>query len=104
MELTKNQIEQMERKGFKYWTSGDKERLYINPWQIDGVQTNWKKTGKKTVSIDGEELSYTKSALFGPYGAKSYVDVKTGEVVTDVSDYQIASFIKRKIQSMIPPR
>lgn len=63
---------------------------------------NWKKNGKKTVSINSEELSYTKSAIFGSYGASNYVDVKTSKVVTTTDDCRISDFIKTQIKSMIP--
>lgn len=101
-QLSNVQIEAMIKKGFTRWTKGDKDRLYIKGWNIDGVITNWKKNGKKTVSINGEELSYTKSAIFGSYGASNYVDVKTGEVVTSTDDRYIGDFIRTQISSMIP--
>lgn len=81
MTLTEKQIAKLESKGFKRWTKGDYDRLYINAYNIHGIDTNWKKNGKKTLSINGEELSYTKSAELSYM--KIYIDVKTGEVVAD---------------------
>ena len=81
MTLTEKQIAKLESKGFKRWTKGDYDRLYINAYNIHGIDTNWKKNGKKTLTINGEELSYTKSAELSY--AKIYIDVKTGEVVAD---------------------
>ena len=99
-QLSDSQIEAMMKKGFTRWTKGDKDRLYIKGWKIDGVTTNWKKNGKKTVSINGEELTYTKSAIFDV--SSNYVDVKTGEVVTSTNDRDIGDFIRTQISSMIP--
>lgn len=81
MTLTEKQIAKLESKGFKRWTKGDYDRLYINAYNIHGIDTKWEKNGKKTLSINGEELTYTKSAKLSY--AKIYIDVKTGEVVTD---------------------
>ena len=81
MTLTEKQIAKLESKGFKRWTKGDYDRLYINAYNIHGIDTNWKKNGKKTLSINGEELSYSKSAELSYM--KIYIDVKTGEVVAD---------------------
>lgn len=98
--LSSNDIESLEKKGFKRWQKDDKDRLYINGWQLDGVQTNWKKNGKKTYSIDGEELSYTKSAILGQYGAKNYIDVKTGEIFTSTDDARLKDFIMKSMRRM----
>lgn len=100
MKLTENQIELMLKKGFTRWTKGDKDRLYIKGWNIEGVTTNWGNNGKKTFSLNGEELSYTKSYKFGL--SNNYVDVKTGEVVTSADDRQFAEFIVTQITKMIP--
>ena len=78
-EMIKNLI---EKKGFKRWTKGDKDRLYIQAYELPFVKTNWKKNGKKTLSLFGEELSYTKSSQLNH--AQFYIDVKTGEAVTSI--------------------
>lgn len=78
-EMIKNLI---EKKGFKRWTKGDNDRLYIQAWQLPFVKTNWKKNGKKILSLFGEELSYTKSSQLNH--AQFYIDVKTGEAVTSI--------------------
>jgi len=59
--MTNEKIKALENKGFKRWTKGDKDRLYIKAWNLPNVKTIWKKNGKKCVEINGEELSYTKS-------------------------------------------
>ena len=78
-EMIKNLI---EKKGFKRWIKGDKDRLYIKAYELPFVKTNWKKNGKKTLSLFGEELSYTKSSQLDH--AQFYIDVKTGEAVTSI--------------------
>lgn len=100
--LTEKQIELLEKQGAKRWIKGDYDRLYVNGWNLPGVTTNWKKGGKKTVTINGEELSYTKSAIFGSFGAKNYIDVKTGEVFTSSDDRYYSEFILEALRSMIP--
>lgn len=94
-------IEKLEKKGFRRWTKGNYDRLYIQGWQLEGITTNWKKNGKKTVSVDGVELSYTKSAIFGNYGSKNYIDVKTGEIFVSTEDSVYHDIIVNKIKKMI---
>ena len=98
--LSEEKIQALEKKGFKRWTNDDKDRLYIDGYKLEGVTTNWKKNGKKTISVDGEELSYTKSAIFGSYGSKNYVDVKTGEISVSTDDRFYHDVIVKKIKNM----
>ena len=99
--LNESKISELEKKGFVRWTKGDKDRLYIKGYQLDGVTTNWKKNGKKTVSVDGEELSYTKSAIFGSYGSSNYIDVKTGNISVSTDDGHYHDVIVNKIKKMM---
>lgn len=101
MKLTEEKIKELEKQGAKRWIKGDYDRLYVNGWDLPGVTTNWKKGGKKTVTINGEELSYTKSAIFGSFGARNYIDVKTGEVFTSSTDRFYSEFILNALKAML---
>lgn len=95
--LSEKQIEALEKKGFRRWTKGDYDRLYINAWNLPGIVTNWKKKGKKTITVEGEELSYGKS-LDVTY-AKIWIDLKTLEVNVDARIYE--EFLKRAALSLL---
>ena len=95
--LSEKQIEALEKKGFRRWTKGDHDRLYIDAWNLPGIVTNWKKKGKKTITVEGEELSYGKS-LDVTY-AKIWIDLKTLEVNVDVRIYE--EFLKRAALSLL---
>lgn len=81
--FNEKQIEALENKGFKRWTKGDKDRLYIKAWNLPNVKTIWKKNGKKCVEINGEELSYTKSSEVNY--TSIYIDLADDSIHVDSS-------------------
>lgn len=96
--MTNNEIKAKEAQGFKRWTKGDYDRLYINVWQVPGVETRWQKNGKKLIAINGTELSYTKTAAVSY--AKIYIDVKSGDVVVDTKDGAIKAQLEELVKAM----
>ena len=90
-----------KKKDFKRWTKGDNDRLYIQAWQLPFVETNWKKKDKKTLSLFGEELSYTKSSQLNH--AQFYIDIKTGEIVTSIGwskvEKEFKTFCKKLLKN-----
>lgn len=81
--MTNEKIKALENKGFKRWTKGDKDRLYIKAWNLPNVKTIWKKNGKKCVEINGEELSYTKSSEVNY--TSIYIDLADDSIHVDSS-------------------
>ena len=81
--MTNEKIKALENKGFKRWTKGDKDRLYIKAWNLPNVKTIWKKNGKKCVEINGEELSYTKSSEVNY--SSIYIDLADDSIHVDSS-------------------
>lgn len=81
--MTNEKIRALENKGFKRWTKGDKDRLYIKAWNLPNVKTIWKKNGKKCVEINGEELSYTKSSEVNY--TSIYIDLADDSIHVDSS-------------------
>lgn len=81
--LSEKQIEALEKWGFRRWTKGDKDRLYIRTKQLPNVRTIWKENGKICLEINGEELSYTKSSEVNY--ASIYIDLADGSIHVDSS-------------------
>lgn len=79
--LTEEQIRKAEDLGAKRWMKKDMDRLYIN---VKALGYEW--TYHKIGSLD---YSYFRGEMISNYSMyrildyKSYIDVKTGEVVCD---------------------
>lgn len=99
--MTDAQIAKLEKAGFKRWTKGDYDRLYIKAWKVDGIVTNWNKRGTKTITINGEELSYTKSAAVSY--TTIYIDVKSGGLVVECKYDYYGDKIRELVEKMIEP-
>lgn len=79
--LTESEIKTLESVGFKRWTKGRLDRLYINPAQL-GLETDRYKTGNIShVTWKGEKVSNSLGAKLAQ--AKTYIDVVDGEVSSD---------------------
>lgn len=99
--LTLPQIAKLEKMGFSRWTKDENDRLYIKAWNVNGIKTNWNKRGKKTITMNGEELSYTKSAAVSY--ASIYIDVKSGELVVECEDAFYGNQIRELVEKMTVP-
>ena len=76
--MTEERIKELEEKGFKRWTKGNLDRLYINASQL-GLVCEYYKTGNiSDAEFDGVQIS--NSRAYKMKGAKTYVDIKTGTV------------------------
>ena len=76
--LTEKQIAAYEAKGFKRWTKGNMDRLYINATML-GLEVSYYKSGNvSSASWRGEGIS--NSAGYRLLSSKVWVDVKTGEL------------------------
>lgn len=73
-------IAALENKGFKRWTKGDMDRLYIDPTCI-GLELEFYKTGNvSNAYLNGERISNTRGREMK--AAKCYIDITAGKCVS----------------------
>lgn len=87
--LTDSQITKLEKNGFNRWTKGDYDRLYINATQL-GLKCTYYKTGSIDLAYFNDEL-ISNAEGYRLKGAKTYVDVATGEVCSTRDDLKDAA-------------
>ena len=76
-------ITRLVAAGGNQWIAGTNHRVYFRPHYILGLQIERYKTGSlRNVTMNGERISNSKAGRI--MNAKLYVDVTTGEVVTDL--------------------
>ena len=79
--MTEQRIAELEAKGFKRWTKGTYDRLYINA-SVLGLVCDYYKTGNiHYATFNGEEVSNSEARRMK--ASKTFVDVKTGMVYSD---------------------
>lgn len=79
--MTENRITELTSKGFKRWTKGNLDRLYINAAQL-GLECGYYNTGNiKWATFNGEDISNCQARRYK--AAKTYIDIKTDRVVSD---------------------
>lgn len=78
--LNERMIEKMTNKGFNRWQKGNMDRLYINARDL-GLECDYYNTGNiKSARLNGEHVSNRQADKM--LYAKTYVDVKTGALVS----------------------
>ena len=76
-------ITRLVEAGGKEWTGGTNHRVYFKPERILGLEIEKYKSGSlRNVTLAGERVSNSKAGKI--INSKLYVDVTTGEVVTDL--------------------
>ena len=90
--LSEKQIEALEKKGFRRWTKGDYDRLYINVIKLPGVYGS-----SSELEIDGDKLSRTKSWRVS--NAKIWIDVATAEVHAEAAYHE--DFLKSAAEKLL---
>ena len=76
-------ITRLVQAGGKEWTGGTNHRVYFKPQNILSMEVECYKSGSlRNVTMNGERISNSKAGRI--INAKLYVDVMTGEVVTDL--------------------
>ena len=76
-----DRIEELEAMGFKRWTKGGMDRLYINASAL-GLNCTYYKTGNVSNAwFDGYEISNCEARRMK--ASKTYIDVKTEKVYSD---------------------
>ena len=79
--LSEEMIKNLEDKGFRRWTKGTMDRLYINAGAL-GLETRRYKTGNISYAeFNGVEISHAEG--YRMLSAKTYIDIKTGKVFSD---------------------
>lgn len=79
--MNEKMIEKLAAKGFNRWTKGKYDRMYVNAKDL-GLACEYYKTGNvHSATFQGEGIS--NSEAYRMKAAKTYIDVETGEVVSD---------------------
>ena len=79
--ITEETIAKLESKGFRRWTKGRYDRLYINPKSY-GVEYTYYKSGKvEGGTINSERFGACEARCFE--GTKVYIDVTDGTLHID---------------------
>lgn len=96
MALTEKRIAALEEKGFNRWTKGNYDRLYINAGAL-GLHCDYYKTGNISNAVfNGTSISNCEGRRMK--AAKTYIDVKSGEVHSD--NYTLEKAVKAIIEEM----
>ena len=81
--MTEQMIDALEKLGFRRWQKGIMDRLYINARAL-GLELEYYNTGNiRHATLGGTEISNCMARKL--QYAKTYVDVKTGELHSEHS-------------------
>lgn len=81
MALSESVISSLTSKGFKRWTKGNCDRLYINARDLGLVCTYYKTGNIHSAEFNGERISNSMGYRYK--AAKTFVDVSNGKVYSD---------------------
>ena len=73
-------IQKLEEAGFKRWTKGTHDRLYINATSLGLKYETYKSGSIRSATFNGEEISNSRAGRM--LAMKMYIDVTTGELHT----------------------
>ena len=91
--MTEQKIAEMLTNGFKRWTKGNLDRLYINATQLGLVLTYYKTGNIRSAEFNGDPISNSEGRRMKE--AKTFIDVKTGNVYSD------NNALKNAVQEML---
>ena len=86
---TEKLITALEEKGFKRWTKGDKDRMYIDAEKLGLKVQKYGSGAVKHAEWDGEKISNREGAAM--LHAKTYLDLTDMSVHSDDSDLLAAA-------------
>ena len=87
--LNETTIKALEDKGFRRWTKGNFDRMYINAVCL-GLECSYYKTGNISAAyFNGERISNCQGRRYKD--AKTYIDVKTGRLFSDIQELKDAA-------------
>lgn len=89
MTTTEKLITALEEKGFKRWTKGDKDRMYIDAEKLGLKVLKYGSGAVKHAEWDGEKISTRKGTAM--LHAKTYLDLTDMSVHSDDSDLLAAA-------------
>lgn len=76
--MNEERIKELETKGFKRWTKGNYDRLYVNAKDL-GLVCEYHNTGNvRRAWFNGEDISNCEARRMK--AAKTFIDVKTRKV------------------------
>lgn len=79
--MTSEMIEKLEKAGFKRWTKGDKDRLYVNAKEL-GLELSYYKTGNVSdAKFCGDSISNSEGRRL--HAAKTYIDLTSDTIISD---------------------
>lgn len=79
--MTSEMIEKLEKAGFKRWTKGDKDRLYVNAKEL-GLELSYYKTGNVSSAwFCGDSISNSEGRRL--QAAKTYIDLTSDTIISD---------------------
>lgn len=84
MALTEEKIADLESKGFRRWTKGSMDRLYIHPAQLGLVCTFYKTGNIRTAEFDGVGISNSQARRIR--ASRTFIDVNTERVHSDMKE------------------
>ena len=97
---TEKLITALEEKGFKRWTKGDKDRMYVDAEKLGLKVQKYGSGAVKRAEWDGEKISNCEGAAM--LHAKTYLDLKDMSVHSDDSDlFAAAEAIIEEIRASI---
>lgn len=82
--ITEKLIAALEEKGFKHWTKGDKDRMYVDAEKLGLKVQKYGSGAVKRAEWDGEKISNREGAAM--LHAKTYLDLTDMSVHSDDSD------------------
>ena len=86
--MNEEKINKLINKGFKRWVKGNYDRLYINAYEL-GLECDYYNTGNiRSASFRGKSLSNSRARKM-KY-SKTYIDVKTGNIYSDMDELKEA--------------
>ncbi len=79
--MTNEMIERLESKGFKRWTKGNLDRLYINASQLGLVCSYYNSGNISSATFCGESISNCEARKIK--AAKTFIDINTDTIYSD---------------------
>jgi hypothetical protein len=80
--LTDERIEALTKLGFKRWTKGEYDRLYIDASDLGLSCTYYNSGNIRSAEFRGEPISNSRAR--GLKFAKTYIDIKTSKVYSTI--------------------
>lgn len=88
-DMTEQRIAELETKGFKRWTKGNLDRLYINASQLGLVCSYYSSGNISDATLNGERVSNCEARRMK--AAKTFIDIKTETVYSDNDELKQAA-------------